>query len=136
MFEDVNLSKETFKTVKTSEISNLLKNNPAKKIDKIITASFSKMFSFYEPKFCTSKIIQSVGKNKSTFIFKSNLCYAQLSLSYENPDNVSVEIDCIFHGKEKVEICEINADDLTAELIEKLIQAVALRYKKALDSKE
>ena len=91
------------------------------------------MFAIYEPKFFNTKVIQSVGKNKSTFTFKSNLCYAQLALSYGNSDIITVEIDCIFYGKEKIEVCELNIDDVTGELIENLIQSVASRYKQALD---
>lgn len=135
-FEDERAEKGTVSNIHTSEISNLLKKSLVKKIDKTINPAFFKMFAIYEPKFFNTKVIQSVGKSKSTFTFKSNLCYAQLSLFYGNSDKISVEIDCIFYGKENIEVCELNLDDVTGELLEKLIQSVALRYKQALDGKE
>ena len=49
---------------------------------------------------------------------------------------VKIEIDCIFYGKENIEVCEINVEELNGELIEKIIQSVAARYRQALDSKE
>jgi len=136
IFDDDKEAKDALYPLRTSEISNLLKKSLVKKIDKTIHPAFFKMFAIYEPKFFNTKVIQSVGKNKSTFTFKSNLCYAQLALSYGNSDIITVEIDCIFYGKEKIEVCELNIDDVTGELIENLIQSVASRYKQALDGKE
>ena len=134
LFEDDCLPTENTK----NEIgtANTPSKNLIKKIEKIIHPAFFKMSAIYEPKFFNTKVIQSVGKSQSSFTFKSNLCYAQVSLSYGNSDKITVEIDCIFYGKEKVEVCDIKIEELTGDLLENIIQSVATRYKKALDNKE
>ena len=119
-----------------NDVYNLAKKTSLKKVEKIIYPAFFKMSSIYEPKFFDTKVLQSVGKSKSSFTFKSNLCYAQVNLLYEDSTKVKIEIDCIFYGKENIEVCEINVEELNGELIEKIIQSVAARYRQALDSKE
>ena len=116
--------------------ANNFKGNYIKQIEKIVSPTFFKMKSIYEPKFFNTEIVQIISNQKSSFIIKNKEVTSSINITYPKYSDIVVEVNDACIEKSECDKIIVDIKDFTSEFLENIIQSLAENFRKMLYKSE